>query len=357
MKNKKNIILAVVICVVLFAAGIGIGLGIPSIKKSIDKKEVTEENVLDYIDIGDYKSLDVSIGVTKEDIEMEIDDLREQNTIYEQLEGTVADGDMVYADITGYVDGKRADDACTMDYVYVGSGEWLDGFEEALIGTKTGSTAEFTLSIPKGTFGDKLIDGNDLLYKVRIEYICGDPIVPEYNNDFVQSISDYNTVDEYNDYLKNKLLKENEADKAEFAWTELLSICKVKEYPESMMESARDEVLQGYYDMAELYGCSKDEVFQSFGYGSEDEFRESDLEELAKDTVKERLAAQGMAKLENITYAQEEYEAVVADEYSYNKDNYNSKEEYENKNKETLENIAIMNSVKSWLAENIKFSE
>ena len=106
MKNKKNIILAVVICVVLFAAGIGIGLGIPSIKKSIDKKEVTEENVLDYIDIGDYKSLDVSIGVTKEDIEMEIDDLREQNTIYEQLEGTVADGDMVYADITGYVDGK-----------------------------------------------------------------------------------------------------------------------------------------------------------------------------------------------------------------------------------------------------------
>ena len=107
MKNKKNIILAVVICVVLFAAGIGIGLGIPSIKKSIDKKEVTEENVLDYIDIGDYKSLDVSIGVTKEDIEMEIDDLREQNTIYEQLEGTVADGDMVYADITGYVDGDR----------------------------------------------------------------------------------------------------------------------------------------------------------------------------------------------------------------------------------------------------------
>lgn len=354
-KKSRAVIIVAALCGVIFILGVLIGLGMTSIKEKADSIFGSDFDVMDCVEVGDYKSLKVSIAVTQDDIDAEIDDLRDQNTTYERIDGTVADGDMIYADIVGYVDGKRADDTCTRDFVIVGSGDWIDGFEEKLIGTKTGETAEFTLSIPMGSFGDKDIDGHDVLYNVKVEYICGDDIVPEYNDDFVQSISDYDTTDEYEEYLREKLLKENETDRAEFAWTELLNICKVKKYPDDMVESAEDIVMQGYYDMAEIYGCSADEVFQSFGYDSEEDFRNSDLDELAKDTVKENLVAMALQKLENITYTEEEYEAVVDEEYSYNEEDYSSKEEYESKNEQALKDETLMNAVKDWLAENITF--
>ena len=77
----------------------------------------------------------------------------------------------------------------------------------------------------------------------------------------------------------------SEEEKKEFVWTEVLEDSKIKEYPDSLMESAREEVLQGYYDMADLYNVSHDEIFQSFGCEDEQDFKETQLEDLAKDTV------------------------------------------------------------------------
>jgi len=355
--NKKNIIIIIAACILLFVAGTGFGLLLPSIKEK-NKETVEEEdsfNIEDYIEMGDYKSMKVSIAVTEADINAEIDDLRNQNTIYEKLKGTVKDGDMVYAEIVGYVDGLRADDTCTRDYVTIGAGDWFEGFEEALIGAKTGKVTEFTLPVPMGTFGNKKIDGHNVQYSVKVEYICGDDIVPEYNDGFIQTVSDYKTTDEYEEYLKKKILKENEADRAEYAWTKLLSICKVKKYPHDMMEAAKNTVMQGYYDMAKIYGSTADGVFQSFGYNSEEDFRQSDLEDLAQDAVKENLVTMALSESENITYTEEDYNFVVDEEYSFNKEDYASKEDYEKKNKKELEDETLMKAVKNWLAENIEF--
>ncbi len=355
VKSMRGIIITVSVCAVLFLAGVIAGLMAPSIKKKVVEMSGSKYNVNEYIEVGDYKSLNVSIAVTQDDIDAEIDDLKEQNTIYEQLGGTVRDGDMIYADIVGYINGRRAGDTCTRDYVIIGSGDWPEGFEEALTGAKTGKTAEFTLQIPNGTYGNDEIDGKDVLFKVKIEYICGDSIVPEYNDDLVQSVSEYNTTDEYNEYLRQKLLKENEADKGEFAWTDFLEICKVKEYPKDMMKEARKMVLQGYYDMAVVYGCQKEEVFEMFGYASEDDFKKTDLEELVQDTVKENLAAMALAELEGISYTEEEYNEIVNEEYSYNEEEYSSKDDYEKKNEQALKNETLMKAVKNWLAENVLF--
>lgn len=354
-KNTKKVFIIAAVCVLLFMVGLVMGLSADSIKEKIGTISGGKFNVEEYINVGDYKSLNVSIAVTQDDIDAEIDDLREQNTIYEQLDGTVSDGDMVYADIVGYVNGRRADDTCGTDYVIIGSGDWLEGFEDALKGTKTGTTAEFTIPVPMGTYGNKEIDGKNVNFKVKVEYICGDSIIPEYTDDFVQSVSDYNTTDEYNEYLRQKLAKENEADKGEFAWTDFMDICSVIKYPKKMMEEARKTVLQGYYDMAVVYGCKEDEVFEMFGYDSEDDFKKTDLEELAQDTVKENLAAQALADLEDISYTDGEYNAVVNEEYSYNQEEYSSKEEYEKKNRQTLKDAVLLQAVKNWLAKNISF--
>ncbi len=356
IKENKKIIMIIVLCIALFAGGIGIGMFLAGGKEEVQKKLGGNYKAVDCIEFEeDYNKLEVSLAVSQEDIDAEIDSIKEQHTTYEQKMGNVADGDMIYANIVGYVNGKRADDACTEDFVIIGSGDWIEGFEDALIGIKTGTTAEFTISVPNGSFGNKDIDGHDILYNVKVEYICGDSIVPEYNNEFVQSISDYETTEEYTNYIKEKLLEENQTDRADYAWTDVMDICKVKTYPEDMLEKARDTVLQGYYDMAELYGCTEEEVFIEFGYKSKEDFVNGDLEELAKDTVKEQLLARALASRENISYTQEEYDEVVDDEYYYYEDEYSSKEEYEKENKEELEDLVLMNVVKKWMADNLKY--
>lgn len=92
-----------------------------------------------------------------------------------------------------------------------------------------------------------------------------------------------------------------------------------------------------------------------FGYESEDDFRKTDLEELAQDTVKENLAAQALADLEGISYTEEDYNSVVDEEYSFNNEEYSSKEEYEKKNRQMLKDTTLLKIVKEWLAENISF--
>ena len=86
----------------------------------------------------------------------------------------------------------------------------------------------------------------------------------------MQSISDFKTAKEYEADIRTELAKENENNKQDFAWTEVLENAKVKKYPEELLEDAKQEVLQGYYDMADMYGMSHDEIFQSWGSENEE---------------------------------------------------------------------------------------
>ena len=188
-----------------------------------------------------------------------------------------------------------------------------------------------------------------------LKYVCGESIIPEYNDEFVQSISNYDTVEEHTASLKKKLEKENEEDKLEFVWSDVMYDCKVKKYPKTLLASARNEVLQGYYDMADLTGVSRDEFFQSFGCENEEEFKETQLEDLAKDTVKEILVAETIAQKEKLQYTKEDYDEILKDEYENNSASYKSREDYEEKNKNYLEHTALIVVVKDWIGENTKF--
>ena len=365
-KNSKGISFGLVAIIVIFVLMVGIIIGV-AVSKYSQMKENAEMkrdvstsdedyNVLDCVELGDYKNLEVSIAVSQEDIDLEIEDLQDQYTTYKQKEGTVKEGDKIYATYEGYINGEKMDVTCGSDYIDVGNGDWMEGFEDALIGVASGNQIQVTVNVPEGYYGDENVDGQNVDFAVLVEYICGKKIVPDYNDEFVQSISaDYNTTDEYNAYIKEKLLKENEEDKAEYAWTDVLEICSAKKYPTDLMSVYEKVVLQGYYDMADIYGCGVDEVFDSFGYGSESEFKANNLEEFTQDSVKEALVADAIAKTEGISYTDEEYQNIVADEYVYNTDSYSTQEEYEEANRQQLQDMALINAVKNWLGENLTF--
>lgn len=361
-KDRKK---SIAVLVAVFIVGILIGMVCIKGYETVEEKQKEKEqeaaeanyDAQQCVTLGKYKDLTVSLEATEEDIQIEVDSLLEEYTTYEQKEGTAQEYDMVYADFEGYVDGKKVDSTCGSDYITIGSGEWLEGFEEALIGVKTGQTKEFSIDVPNGTYGDEEIDGHTVVFKAKLQYICGDSIVPDYNDAFIQSVSEYNSVKEYNAYLKKKLEKENEEDKLEFSWTEVMDGSKVKKYPKNLLKSARKEVLQGYYDMADIYGVSHDEIFQTFGCEDEQDFKDTQLDELAKDTVKEGLVAEAIAAKENLSYTKEDYESLVQEEYDSNSDSYDSKEAYEKANKYYLERTALMNVVKEWIGENTNYTK
>lgn len=344
------ILLAVVVVVVKLILGGGIG--------SLGKPDAPGDDYdpLKYVELGQYTGRTISLGVTEEDVQTQIESLLEEHAIYEQLDGTVEDGDMVYADFAGYVNGQKMDVASGSDYIEVGSGEWA--FEGGLIGAVSGQEAVFVVPVPAGYYGDESVDGKDVEFHVTVQYICGDQILPEYDDDFVKSVSKkYKTTEEYNQYIKRQERKENEEQKSEFVWSEVVEACKVKKYPKKLVEASGREVLQGYYDMAALYGCSKEEVFPMLNYENEQDFVDHDLEELAEDTAKEYLIAQAIAAKEGIAYTPEEYEAFQTAEYSDQDGQYDTLEAFQEERKEYLQNQMLLNKVKEWITERSKFTE
>lgn len=309
---------------------------------------------LQCVDLGKYTGVEVSLEVTEEDLQAAIESKLEEHAFYEQLSGTVEDGDLVYGDFAGYVDGQEIDVTTGSDYIEIGSGEWV--FENGLPGVETGQAVAFTVAVPAGYYGDDRVDGKDVEFRVTVQYICGDQILPDYNDDFVKSVSKkYKSTEEYNEHLRNQEKQENEEQKAEFVWSEVMEACKVKKYPQSLMKSSEQEVLQGYYDMAVVSGCSREEVFPMFGYESEQDFIDTELEELAKDTAKEYLIAQAIAVMEGIEYTTEEYEAYVTEQYSYQDGQYDTMEDFVKEKKDYLENQILLVKVKNWIEERAVF--
>ncbi len=358
-KNLSNVRIALLVLIAVVIVAATIFIWKQQKKENTDSKKISKEeeySPLDYVELGDYKNISVSLKVTKEDLQMEIDSLLEEHVIYEQLYGTVQDGDTVYADFEGYIGGQLMEVTCGSDYVAVGSGEWMEEFEEGILGAMTGTTVVFSVTVPEGTYGDPEVDGQTVEFYVNVNYICGEEIYPEYDDEFVQSISKkYNTTKEYNAHLKKRLRKDNEEQKAEFAWADVVDSCKVKKYPKQLLEESKQEVLQGYYDMADFYGGSKEEVFLSFGYDSEQEFIDSDLKSLAKGTAKEYLVAETIALTENIQYTPQEYQEVLEEEYSYREDEFATIKEYEEEYKSYIENRTTLDVVKKWVSENTEY--
>lgn len=370
--NKKRILFCILFFIIGLSVGVFAGFSYLKYKEGNkgDKKEEKEAStgdleeieIEDYnagecVKLGKYKGLTISLAPTEEDLQYEIDSLIEEHTEYEQKKGMAQEGDMVFAEFEGYIDGKKMDTTCGEDYVEIGSGLWVGGFEDAIIGMQCGQEKEFSVQVPDGYYGDEEIDGHTVDFKLTLNYICGESIVPEYNDEFVQSISNYKTTKEYDAYLKKRLLDESEDEKLEYVWSEVMEASKVEKYPKTLLAASRKEVLQGYYDMADMYGVSHDEIFQSWGSEDEKDFVKTQLPDLAKDTAKEILVAKAIAENEKLSYTTEDYEDLLKEEYENNADVYDSKEAYEKENKNYLEKTALMNVVKEWLGEQTNYTK
>jgi len=277
---KKNIKLAaILITTAILAAGCA---------KNSDSAEGTKESTTTtasedidyskYVTLGTYKGIEVTkqtVEVTDEEVEAQIQSTLATNSVNEEItdRDTVAEGDVANIDYEGLLDGVAFDGGTAQGYsLTIGSGQFVPGFEEQLIGAKVGEKISINVTFPDSYTED--LAGKEVVFNVTINSISKE-VVPELTDEFVQGISDANTVDEYKEVVKEDLTKSKEEEaKATMqsdVWTAVKANCEIKEYPQELVDKYSEQITTMYSAYAEQAGVEMNEFMTTyFGMSVED---------------------------------------------------------------------------------------
>ncbi len=260
----------------------------------------------DYVKLGDYKKLKVQYPipeVTQEDVDFAVQEALEEHTEYKEITGRPAqNGDTINIDYTGVLDGEAFDGGSDTDYEFtLGEGEFLDEFEQGLIGKNANEATTFPVTFPEDY--DEELGGKTVEFTATINKIS-EANVPEYTDEFVAKVSDYTTKEEYEKYIKEDLLAAGEAEAISAAGEEALGLAvenaTVEGYPQELYDFYYDETIVGYQSFAEMFGMEYEEFMEQMGDGA--------VEEAALAQVNEFLVAQAIAEKEGLAVTEESYQ-------------------------------------------------
>ena len=292
-----------------------------------------EYNVSDYLKIEDDEYLNMAVQVapaqqvTDEEIDSEIADSFYYLEDYDDLvikktEGTVQDGDNVNIDYTGKKDGEAFEGGTAegQDLV-IGSGSFIEGFEEGLIGKEIGSTVDLNLTFPED-YGVEELNGADVVFTVKINYVSE---MPEITDEIAEKLSDgeYKTVEDYRESIRAELQSGYDDDQdsqiANEIMTKLNELYPIGEYPQANVDYNVDMILSQYITpYASMYGMSTEDFVQA-AYGmSYDDFMAQQLVPSAQQTVAQEIVLGAIAEKEGITMTEEELQERLqgyADQY------------------------------------------
>ena len=280
------------------------------------------------VDINGYEGIKVeakSTEVTEELVNEEIKKVRDRNSRLITVEDRpVKDGDIAVIDFEGFVDGEAFEGGKAESFnLTIGSGQFIPGFEEQIIGKSTGD--EFTIDV---TFPEEYqaaeLAGKASQFKIKLHEIK-EKELPEVDDEFVKDVSDKETVEEYREEIKGelaeKLQKEADSD-AERQIIEKLCELLEAEIPEVMYENKKNDMLRDFDMQLRSQGLDLKTYLQYVGM-SADDVKEG-YKEQAEQRVKLRLALEKIAEKEGFTdVTDEELEAEytkLADAYKMEAD-------------------------------------
>lgn len=262
--------------------------------------------------VGKYLGLEAekdAVDVTDEEIEHEIHHALDDDARMLTVEGAAEDGDECTIDFEGFLDGVAFEGGKGEGHKLVlGSHSFIPGFEEALIGHTAGEEFDIDVTFPED-YGHEPLAGKATVFKIKLHDIKRKEL-PELNDDFVKDVSDFDTVDEYRDDIKAKILahKQQAADnKFEEAVIDQLVENTEVEIPECMIKDEIDAQIRDFEYRLSSQGASLDLYYQYTGMTAE-QLRES-LKPGSTRALKVRLAVKEIIKAENITASEEDIEA------------------------------------------------
>lgn len=262
------------------------------------------------VTLGEYKGIEVpknDVEVTDEEVQEEVDKAREQNSRMITVEDRpVQDGDVTKIDFEGFVDGEAFEGGKGTDYpLTIGSHTFIDTFEEQLIGKNIGEKTEVNVTFPEEYQAEEL-KGKPATFKVTVKEIKYKEL-PELDDDFVQDVSEFNTVDEYKADIKAKILerKENQAKaEKEDAVIEKIIEGASMEIPEAMIEFQVQNMIEDFARRLQQQGLGIEQYMQYTGLTA-DKLKE-DMKPQAVKRIQSRLVLEAVAKAENIEVTEDD---------------------------------------------------
>lgn len=278
-----------------------------------------EYKALDYVTLGEYKGLEVtlqSLEPSEEEIEAEIQSALSQNEKLEEMkEGTVENGDVANIDYEGKLDGEAFDGGTDKGYdLTIGSGTFISGFEEGLVGKKIGETVDLNLTFPE-SYGSTELAGKDVVFTVTINSVKR---APELTDELAAEISDYKTVEEYRSSIVDTLKEQKKTEQENAKINDLVGLAyqnaTINDYPQEMIDYQLEKVTEYYKSYAEQSEMEyADFLEQQIGM-TEEEFL-SQMTETVKQTMASELVLRAIAETENVEVSDEEFR-TSAEEYA-----------------------------------------
>ena len=309
------------------------------------------------VTLGEYKGLEVdkvSTRVTQKEVDAKIQEEAEKNARTITVEDrAVQDGDEVVLDFEGFVDGVAFEGGKGENYpLTIGSGSFIPGFEEQLVGAETEKEVEVKVTFPEDYHAEDL-KGKEAVFKCTVHEIKAKEL-PEIDDEFAAEVSEFDTLEEYKADVKAKIKEQKAAEgkaKQEDQVVEQAVKNATYELPEAMVETQAEQMANDFAQRMQSQGLTMEQYFQFTGTTAEQMME--DLKPQAVKRIETRLVLEAIAKAENIEISDEKLDEEIGKMAEAYKMEADKLKEFmgENEKKQMKEDMAVQEAI-TFLVEN-----
>ncbi|MBS6396982.1 MAG: trigger factor [Clostridiales bacterium] len=311
------------------------------------------------VSLGEYKGLEAvrtQTEVTDEDVQNEIDTMKKEHAELVEVERPAENGDVVLIDYTGYVDGETSESLQGTEHTLeLGSGAFIPGFEEQLIGAEPNGDVELNLTFPEDYYED--MAGKDVTFQVHVHSVQ-EYQVADWGDAFIKETFGYDSEEAMKAAVRDELEQgaEAEAD-ANLEYDLIQKLMESSEYDiqDTDTEAYIDEMMREYESYAAAYGVDLATFLQTYMQTTEETLREL-FRQTAEFRVKMTISFHEIADREGISVTEEEYQqklTELAEEYGYE----NAEAVEEAYSREMIEEQMIQEKAIRLIVENAVISE
>ena len=313
--------------------------------------------VMPDVTLGDYKGIEIAAvdtTVTDEYVEKKISSELDKDSRYEKVERPVQNGDRVKLDFEGFVDGVAFEGGKGTNYnLVIGSGQFIPGFEEQLVGAEAGADVEVNVNFPED-YHEASLAGKASVFKCKVNEI-EEKQVPELNEDYAAD-KGFESVKDYRDSVRSDLevdkLNEARGKKQDEAIAKVIENATF-EVPEEIYETEQRLIIRDYQQRLSMQGLSWDTYMQYTGL-TLDKMMEQ-VRPQAEDRIKSRIVLEAVARAEGIEVTdedrQKEYESMAE---AYQLEAEKVKEMLEAKGSKELEKDLLIKKAMEFVTDNAK---
>lgn len=303
------------------------------------------------VTLGEYKGLEVdkiSDQVTQEEVDKKVEQEAEKNARTVTVEDRpVQDKDEIILDFEGFIDGEAFEGGKGENYpLTIGSGSFIPGFEEQLIGVESEKEVEVNVTFPEDYHAEEL-RGKEAVFKCTVHEIKAKEL-PEIDDEFAAEVSEFDTLDEYKEDVKAKLKEQKIAEgktKQENQAVDQAVENASMDIPDAMIKTQARQMVDNFTRRMQAQGFTPEQYFQITGSSEEKMIEE--VTPQAEKQIKTRLVLEAVAKAENIEISDERLDeeiAKMAESYRMEADKF--KEIMSDRDKKQMkEDIAVQEAV------------